>query len=463
MADGAFYRSRSFWLETLGDPCAPRPGLTGDLQADVAIVGAGYTGLWTAYYLTELDPWLRVVVLEAEIAGFGASGRNGGWCSASLPTSLAKLAARHGRDDALALHHAMVDTVDEIGRVSDKEDIDCHFAKGGTLTLSTAPPQTDRIRAEIATEHDLGLTDADVRWLGPSEAHDVIAVEGLRGAAFSPHCAAVHPARLVRGLAEVVEEERNVKIFEQTPVLEIGPKVVRTVAGTVRAPVVVRATEGFTATIAGQRRTMAPLYSLMVATAPLPRHFWDAARWTERQTVTDGRHLIVYAQRTADGRIAMGGRGAPYHFASGVQPEFDRDDRVFASITKALGGWFPSLAGVEITHRWGGPLGVPRDWSASVGYDRESGLAWGGGYVGDGVAASNLAGRTLAHLVTGTDSPLVRLPWVDHRSRQWEPEPLRWFGINGGLRLTAAADAAEARSGRPARVLPWLRTRIMGR
>jgi glycine/D-amino acid oxidase-like deaminating enzyme len=463
MADAAFYRSRSFWLDTLGDPCEPRPGLSGDLQADVAIVGAGYTGLWTAYYLSEIDPWLRIVVLDAEIAGFGASGRNGGWCSASLPSSLAKLAARHGRDGALALHRAMVDTVDEVGRVADKEDIDCHFAKGGTFTLSTAPPQTDRIRAEIAAEHDLGLTDADVRWLGPSEAHDLIAVEGLRGAAFSPHCAAVHPARLVRGLAEVVEEERNVKILERTPVVEIGPKVVRTDAGTVRAPVVVRATEGFTATIAGQRRTLAPLYSLMVATAPLPLSFWAAAGWAERQTVTDGRHLIIYAQRTADGRIAIGGRGAPYHFASGVQPAYDRDDRVFASIAKALAGWFPSLADVEITHRWGGPLGVPRDWSASVGFDPASGLAWAGGYVGDGVAAANLAGRTLAHLVTGTDSPLVRLPWVGQRSRAWEPEPLRWLGINSGLRLTAAADAAEARSGRPTRVLPWLRTRLMGR
>jgi len=223
MADAAFYRSRSFWLDTLGDPCEPRPGLSGDLEADVAIVGAGYTGLWTAYYLSEIDPWLRIVVLDAEIAGFGASGRNGGWCSASLPSSLATLAARHGRDGALALHRAMVDTVDEVGRVADKEDIDCHFTKGGTFTLSTAPPQTDRIRAQIAAEHHLGLTDADVRWLGPSEAHDLIAVEGLRGAAFSPHCAAVHPARLVRGLAEVVEEERNVKVLERSPVLEIGP------------------------------------------------------------------------------------------------------------------------------------------------------------------------------------------------------------------------------------------------
>ena len=147
MGDSDRYRSRSFWLDTLGDPYEPRPALPGDITADVAIVGAGYTGLWTAYYLTEADPWLRVVILEAEIAGFGASGRNGGWCSASLPTSLEALAARDGRDAALALHRALVDSVDEVGRVADKEDIDCHYAKGGTLTLATAPPHVDRVRA----------------------------------------------------------------------------------------------------------------------------------------------------------------------------------------------------------------------------------------------------------------------------------------------------------------------------
>ena len=463
MGDSDRYRSRSFWLDTLGDPYEPRPALPGDITADVAIVGAGYTGLWTAYYLTEADPWLRVVILEAEIAGFGASGRNGGWCSASLPTSLDALAARDGRDAALALHRALVDSVDEVGRVADKEDIDCHYAKGGTLTLATAPPHVDRVRAELDSARAFGLGDDEVRWLGPSEARDVLAVEGLRGALWSRHCAALHPARLVRGLAEVVDEERGVRIYEGTPALEIGPKTVRTDRGTVRADVVVRATEGFTAGLAGQHRRLAPLYSLMIATEPLPLSFWESVGWRERQTVTDGRRLIVYAQRTADDRIAMGGRGAPYHFGSAVRPQFDRDERVFTSIRRALAGWFPGLADVAVTHQWGGPLGVPRDWYASVGFERETGLAWGGGYVGDGVAASNLAGRTLADLITGTDSRFVRLPWVNHHSRSWEPEPLRWLGINGGLRLTASSDAAEARTGRPSRVRPWLRTKLMGR
>jgi glycine/D-amino acid oxidase-like deaminating enzyme len=201
----------------------------------------------------------------------------------------------------------------------------------------------------------------------------------------------------------------------------------------------------------------------MVATAPLPRSFWEHVGWSERQTVTDGRRLIVYAQRTADGRIAMGGRGAPYHFGSAVRPSFDRDERVFDSIRTALAGWFPNLVDVPITHRWGGPIGVSRDWYASVGYEPESGLAWAGGYVGDGVAAANLAGRTLADLITKAESPLVHLPWVDHRSPNWPPEPLRWLGINTGLHLTATADAAEARTGRAARLRPWVQSKILGR
>jgi glycine/D-amino acid oxidase-like deaminating enzyme len=463
MGDAAFRRSRSFWLDALGDPLEPRPALGGDTDVDVAIVGGGYTGLWTAYYLTEADPWLRIAILEAEVAGFGASGRNGGWCSAEMAVGLSGLARRHGPEAALAMHRALADSVDEVGRIADKEDIDCHYVKSGSLAVAVAPPQVGRIRAAVEAAHELGLTETDVRWLGPSAARDLVAVEGVRGAAFTPHCAVIHPARLARGLAEVVDEDRNVRLYEGTRVLEIGPKQVHTEHGRVRAEVVIRATEGFTPSLAGQHRELAPLYSLIVATEPLPRSFWDSVGWAGRQALTDGRPLLVYAQRTVDGRIAMGGRGAPYHFASAVRSQFDRDDRVFGSIRRALAGWFPALADVTTTHAWGGPIGVPRDWHASVGLDRSRGYAWAGGYVGDGVAASNLAGRTLAHLITGKDSDLVHLPWVGHESRRWEPEPLRWIGINAALALTRSADAAEARTGRPTRVRPWLRDRLLGR
>ena len=273
----------------------------------------------------------------------------------------------------------------------------------------------------------------------------------MLGGSYTPHCAAIHPARLVRGLAEAVER-RGVTIHERTPVTALRPGAAVTPAGTVRAPIVVRATEGYTSSLAGFRRAVAPVYSLMVATPPLPPSVWDTIGLAARETFTDYRHMIIYGQRTADDRLAFGGRGAPYHFGSAVRPAYDREPAVFLMLRRTLADLFPVLGpDVPVDFSWGGPLGITRDWTASVGLDRATGLGWAGGYVGDGVGTSNLAGRTLADLISGRSSDLVSLPWVGHRSRRWEPEPLRWLGINAGLRVMLSADAAEARTGRPAR------------
>jgi glycine/D-amino acid oxidase-like deaminating enzyme len=462
MADVDFYRSRSFWLDSLdADDLRPRPALPGDIDVDVAIVGAGYTGLWTAYYLLARDPSLRIAIVEAEIAGFGASGRNGGWCSALLPMSLDAIAERAGRDAAIAMQTAMFATVDEVGKVAADEGIDCHYAKGGYLKLATEPAHAERLGAALESYRRFGFGEEHARLLDRREACDVINAERVRGGVFTPHCAAIHPARLARGLARVVERA-GVKVFERTRVTGIETRRLRTDRGDVRAQAVVRATEGYTARLPGHRRTLAPIYSLMIATEPLPSSFWDAAGWSSRATFNDARHVIIYGQRTADDRIAFGGRGAPYHYGSGVDPAFDRDERVFALLRRTLAEFFPDVADVTITHSWGGPLGAPRDWYCSVGFDRATGSGWAGGYVGDGVATTNLAGRTLADLITGTTSELTGLPWVDHRSRSWEPEPLRWLGINSLLRLAPAADNAERRRGERARVRSWLIDRFTG-
>jgi glycine/D-amino acid oxidase-like deaminating enzyme len=448
------YRDRSLWLDAIAssDSLSTRPALPGDLDVDVAIVGAGFTGLWTAYYLIEADPSLRIAVLEAEIAGFGASGRNGGWCSALFPASTGKIAKGAGRAAAVALRRALIDTVDEVGRVAAAEDLDIGWAKGGTLTLARTVAQETRLRAELAEEREWGFGPSDVRWLDAAETRDRLVAEGARGALFTPHCAAIQPARLVRGLARLVEA-RGVRLYEQTRVLRIAPGRAIAEHGTVRAGVVVRATEGYTPLLAGAHRTLAPLYSLMIATEPLPASFFESVGWAARETLTDGRHLIIYAQRTTDDRIALGGRGAPYPYGSRLHPDAERNPLVFDALRRTLGELFPAARDAAITHRWGGALGVPRDWYASVGLDRATGLAWAGGYVGDGVAATNLAGRTLTDLILRRDTPLVTLPWVGHRSRRWEPEPLRWLGVTAGLRAAAAADRAEARTGRP---VTWL-------
>jgi glycine/D-amino acid oxidase-like deaminating enzyme len=457
----AEYRTRSLWLDSLTESLSPRPTLGGDIAVDVAIIGAGYTGLWTAYYLLRADPHLRIAVIEREIAGFGASGRNGGWCSALFAGGRDEMARAHGRDSVIALLREMRATVDEVGRVATAEGIDAEFHKGGTLTLATSHAQLARVRASLAEEHRWGASDDDAAWLDRTDARRRVGADGVLGGAYTPHCARVQPAKLARGLAEVVAR-RGAAIFEQTTAIEILPGEVRTRHGRVRAPVVVRATEGYTARITGLRRVLAPLYSLMIATAPLPSSFWAEVGWEDRDTLTDGRHLIIYAQRTADDRIAIGGRGAPYHYASRTNSRFDRDPRTFAELRRVLVNLFPSLIDSPITHEWGGPLGAPRDWTSSVGYDRATGLAWAGGYVGDGVSTTNLAGRTLADLITGADTPITQLPWVAHRSPQWEPEPLRWLGITLGLALSAGADRAELRTGRPARLRTALLERLTG-
>ena len=454
------YRRLSLWHDTADDDWAPRPGLPGDLDVDVAVVGAGYTGLWTAYSLARADPSLRIAVLEREVAGFGASGRNGGWCSALFPASVSWLARRYGAERAVGQHRAMQHAVDEVGRAAAEEGIDCGFAKGGTVTASRTSTQLERARAEVAEARRWGFGEDDLVLLGAAEAGDRLAARDVLGATYTPHCAAIHPARLVRGLARAVER-RGVTVHERTDVVSIEPGVVTTDRGRVRADVVVRATEGFTAQLPGLRRALAPVYSLMIATEPLPEQVWARIGLAGRETFTDQRHLVVYGQRTQDGRLAFGGRGAPYHFGSRIRPEQDREPDVFAALHRVLVDLLPATEGAAVTHSWGGPLGIARDWCASVGLDKGTGLAWAGGYVGDGVSTTNLAGRTLADLVLDRDSDLVRLPWVNHRSPRWEPEPLRWLGVSAALAMMTGADAEERRTGRPSRRAALL-SRVLG-
>ncbi len=445
-------RHLSLWWDQVGsqepDELVERPPLDGDTTADVVVVGAGLTGLWTAYYLHEADPSLDVLVVEQEVAGFGASGRNGGWCSALFPQSPEALARRHGRDAALALRAAMRDAVVEVGGVTRAEGVECGFAYGGTVTLARNPAQLERVRADAADAARWGdeehLLDAE-----GVAAH--VQATGVLGGSWTPDCARIQPVALTRGMARVVES-RGVRIAERTRALRISPRAVVTDHGTVRARWVLRATEAWTAQLPGYRRQVAPVYSLMIATEPLPAAVWAQVGLDRSETFTDGGHLTVYGARTPDGRLALGGRGAQYHVGSSISPSFDRAARVHERLRRALVELFPAVAGAAITHRWGGALGVPRDWHPSLGLDPATGIGWAGGYVGDGVATANLAGRTLADLVTGADSPLVRLPWVGHRSPDWGPEPLRWAEIAATARATALADDEERRTGRASRI-----------
>ncbi len=438
------YAGLSLWHGTSGEDWSPRTRLPGDRRVDVVVVGAGFTGLWTAYYLARADPSLSVMVLEAETAGFGASGRNGGWCSALFPASSEALARLPGADRpaAQAQHQAMRASVDEVLRVAAEEGIDAQAHKGGSIVLARSRAQLAAAWAEVSHARTWGRAEDDLRLLGAGEAREHLDAAGTVGGTFTPDCAALNPTRLVRGLARVVES-LGVTLHEGTRVTALTSGEVRTAYGTVRADVVVRATEGYTPALPGLRRALAPVYSLMVATEPLSAAMWDQIGLRDRQTFSDHRNLIVYGQRTADGRLAFGGRGAPYHFGSAISGGFDRDAHVHASLRQTLLEMLPVLSSVRFTHAWGGVLGIPRDWCASVGLDRSSGMAAAGGYVGDGVGTSNLAGRTLRDLILGHDTALTRLPWVDHHSPSWEPEPWRWLGVNAGLTTMATADLEQ--------------------
>ncbi len=482
----------SFWLESVGGRGPSRPRLDGPVEADVCIVGAGYTVLWTAWALLRQAPDVRVVVVEAQYAGFGASGRNGGWLSGLLPGSRERLAAGEGgRSGVMALQRALIDAVSEVGAIAAAEGVDCDFHHGGTLAVAVNRAQLDRLLAGVAEDRAWGVTDDDMEVLAPAAVTDRVRVGRAVGGTFSPHCARIHPAKLVLGLAGAVER-RGGTIYEHSPALEVADGRVRTGAGSVDAPWVVVATEGYTASLPGRRRRLLPMNSHMIITSPLPAEVWAAIGWDGAETVMDGGHSYVYLQRTADGRVAAGGRGVPYRYGSGsARDALDGSApappaETVRSLEAALPRLFPDAArlapdGLRAERAWSGVLGVARDWCPSIGVERTgagagagsgaptdgrsarsdrrlgSGRAWAGGYVGDGVTTSHLAGLTLADLILGVDSPRTRLPWVGRRSRPWEPEPLRWLGVTGVYALYRAADRDEARHPERARTSAWAR------
>jgi glycine/D-amino acid oxidase-like deaminating enzyme len=440
----------------------PRAALREHLDVDVAIVGGGFTGLWTARELKRRDPSLRVAVLEKSVCGFGASGRNGGWASALYPLSDDAVIARHGREAFDHLRVELQGAVRSLGASIAADGIDAHFVQGGSLTFARSEVQVQRLREEEAAAREHGYSLEDLTWLESGAARERGVVGDALGATYTPHCARLHPARLVRGLA-TVNERLGVSIFENSTVLRIvggrhgALAEVVTAHASVHARFVVRATEGFTPTLPGERRSVAPIYSLMIATEPQSAAFWDEVGFRHYETFADDRHLIIYGQRTNDDRIAFGGRGAPYHFASTVEERFDQSPKVFSLLESTLRELFPSLAG-EVTHRWGGPLAMPRDLSPSVLVDYATGLASAGGYTGDGVVMSYVAANCLADLISApdVDTPFTALPFVQHRGKRWEVEPLRWMGINAGLGLAAWADHVERRKNKESRASHWL-------
>lgn len=441
---------RSLWWSTLSEPVTPRASLQGHRDVDVAIIGGGFTGLWTAREVLRRDPSLSVAVLEKSVCGFGASGRNGGWASALYPVSDEKVRRLYGDHAFTHQQQVLQNAVPHLGAALKEDGIDADFAQGGTLNFARTPLQRDHLREAAGDQ-----------WIPPEQLPEYGVVAGALGATFSPHCARLHPAKAVRGLSTVVER-LGARIYENSEVLRILPRSkgaaqVVTSEGSLHASYVVRATEGFTPTLPKQRRTLAPVYSLMIATEPQSDAFWRAHGFNNFPTFSDDRNLIIYGQRTADNRIAFGGRGAPYHFGSTVEERFDYNQRVFSALDTTLRELFPDFEG-GAAFEWGGPLGMSRDLSPFVTVDHQTGLCAAGGYTGDGVVLSYVAATALADLITSPEkaTDVTALTFVHHRLRKWEFEPLRWLGINAGLQLASWADRSEQKTGRPSRAAAML-------
>ena len=434
----------SFWYADIDGVPAPRPCLDGDISVDVCIIGAGYTGLWTAYYLKRAQPDLNILIVEQEFAGFGASGRNGGWLTGGFAWNHARYRATSSEAAVRAMVSAMNGTVDEVIRVAGVEGIDADILRTDEMMVAVNPAQLSRVTAEVAHRQAWGEQDR-VWQIGADEAMARVRIPGTLGAMMVGGVARVQPAKLVRGLALAVER-LGVKIAEGTRALEIAPGMVQTAYGTVRAPIILRATEGFTADLPGARRDWLPLNSAQIVTAPLPPEVWAKIGWQGHEIVGDFANAYCYCQRTREGRITVGARGVPYKFGSGIDNRGQPDTATIARLTAVLRRHFPAATDVPIDHAWCGVLGVPRDWCATVGLDRSTGIGWAGGYVGVGVSTSNLAGRTLADLALGRDTDLVNLPWVNRKVRPWEPEPLRWLAVRGMYKLLNAADRREDRT-----------------
>ena len=441
----------SFWYADIGGLPARRPALDGDTDADICIIGAGYTGLWTAYYLHAANPGLRILIVEKEFAGFGASGRNGGWLTGGFAWSHDTYLKTSTPDGVRGMVAAMNGTVNEVIRVADAERIDADIRHTDELMVATNPAQLARMAVEIAKRQNWG-EEARVYAISAKAARARVAIPGTLGGMIVSGVARVQPAKLVRGLAEVVER-CGIRIAEGTCVTAITAGCVTTDRGVVRAPIILRATEGFTATLPGLHREWLPLNSAQIVTEPLPPEVWAKIGWTGHEILGDFANAYCYCQRTREGRITVGARGVPYRMGSGIDNNGTPDGKTVARLTAILHRHFPDTKAFRIDHAWCGVLGVPRDWCATVGFDPATGLGWAGGYVGVGVSTSNLAGRTLADLAMGRETDLTALPWVNRRVRKWEPEPLRWLGVTGMYALLNTADKREARlQGPPSRL-----------
>ena len=445
-------RDVSFWFSELIDrkdlawPTMVQQ--TEDIHADVCIVGAGYSGLWTAYELLSASPELNVVIIDAKYPGYGASGRNGGAVIPRINGSREFWGSIKGKAGTMALEKALVEAVDHVGHVIAQENIDCGYTKNGMLELARTPLELQRLVEALQEDRRYGHGPAEIRMLSKSETASRISAEGVIGAKLTVNAACIQPAALVLGLTKAVIQ-KGARIYYNTPVTSIESFLATTTRGKVHADIIVCAAEAYTQSIATERNKITPVHTSMLVTEKLSEEVFAQIGWGDREVVL-AEHPFLHLQRTRDGRITIGGDDNRLTYKYGSVPCTDgpAEDKVFATYREELVRLFPALANVKIEHSWQGVFGARRDWAPAVGLNKKTGIAWIGGYVGEGLAASNLASRTLTDLILGRETQLTRLPLVRELPRKWEPEPLRMLGSVAILKMRHHGMKMERKTGR---------------
>ena len=415
----------------------PAPPLDGDVEADVAIVGGGYTGLWTALALHEREPGLRIVVLEADECGFGPSGRNAGFVHGYWGY-LARLRERVGDEGALAVARAADAIVPRIRSFCERRGEDVWLREGGMLRVSAAPAQDESVERTAAAARELGVGEEAV----PFSAEQVVGrvrSPRFRKGVFVRDCATIQPARLARALRRAVLPD--VRLHEHTRVTKIRPGLLETPTGNVRAEDIVVAVNAAAAGWKPLARRLTVFGSYVVLTEPVPE-LLERIGWTGGEAVIDGRMFLHYFRTTPDGRVLMGSGSGPIGFGGRLDERFTRDRATAVRAEEGLRRLLPDLAEARITHAWGGPIDVSSDHLPFFGTIPGTRIHYGAGYSGSGAGPSWLGGQILARLVLGVDDELTRLPLVTRRVPKLPPEPLRRLG--GGLVRAAILACEEA-------------------
>ncbi|MHB2018544.1 MAG: NAD(P)/FAD-dependent oxidoreductase [Candidatus Xenobia bacterium] len=430
------WESKSFWLANSG-PYTPSPPLQGQIEVDVAILGAGFTGLSTAWHVRRSEPSARVAVLESQVAGFGASGRNAAFAMTVFGLSMTVTALLKGKPRTREAYEYTQQAVDYLGTLIAEAGIDCDYERPGFLRMATTPAYVKRIQEELKLAHELGFRE--VEWLEADAARARVHSSRYLGAWWEPRMALINPVKMVWGLKRAAQG-LGVEIYEHTPVHEVRQSNDRycllTPEGTVVARKIVFATNAWSHLIPQIAKKQVPAFTYIVLTEPLsPRHF-EAIGWAGREGLEDARNLIHYYRLTPDNRLLMG--GGPVGLVYGRAMQRDYDAVAWRHLEAFIPHTFPELADLKIDYRWGGPFSVTLDMCPAIGFVGSPNAIYSVGCIGHGVALTHLNGRLIADLIAERKTPLTEAWFVNRTVLPWPPEPLRLIasvGIRSYLEL----------------------------